>query len=54
MLIKLNNQQDVFLGLINIVLLCLAFEYSDIGVDLILLFLRATSGFINKFKLNFS
>lgn len=49
----LKNQQDVVLGLMNTVLLCFAFEYSEIGVNLILLSFRETSGFINLFKAKF-
>lgn len=43
--IYIKNQQLVNFGLTNTVLLCLAFEYSDIYVALILKFFLVTSGF---------
>lgn len=43
-----KSQQDVFFGFTNTVLLCMALEYYEIGVDKMLLFLRPTSGLTKR------
>jgi hypothetical protein len=47
----LQNQQDVVLGLTNTVLLCFAFEYSEICVKRMLCYFLAMLGFNSKFRL---
>jgi len=44
------SQHEVLLGFTNTVLLCIAFEYSEIGVSWMLFYFFFTYGFINKFN----
>jgi len=44
------NQHEMFLGFTNTVLLCIAFEYSEIGVSWMLCCFLATSGFTSRFS----